>query len=146
MKTSQKGLDLIKRFEGFSARPYKCPAGKMTIGYGHVIRPAENLDKINPEQAETLLREDVGIAEGCIRRNVKTGLSQSQFDALVSFIYNVGTQAFEKSYLLRLLNQGDSERAARQFSRWVFARGVPLPGLIARRTAEKLMFLTDCHI
>ena len=146
MQTSQKGLDLIKRFEGFSARPYTCPAGKLTIGYGHVIKPAENLTKINTEQAETLLRGDVGIAEACIKKNVKIELSQNEFDALTSFIYNIGSQAFEKSYLLRLLNAENREGAAGQFMKNLMAlarmensKVIPLCGYAAswlRRHSE----------
>jgi lysozyme len=138
---SQEGIELIKRFEGFSARIYKDVAGYPTIGYGHLVATDENFNDITPEQAETLLREDIKEAETAIITQVTVELAQCQFDALVSFIYNVGTQAFEKSYLLRLLNRGDCAGAADQFTRWIFAGGKPVAGLIARRRAEKAMFL-----
>ena len=142
MKISNAGLKLIKQYEGFWGAPYFCPAGKLTIGYGHVILSGENFsDAITEENAEILLKQDVSSAENTLNRLVIIELSQNQFDALVSFVYNVGSKAFEKSTLLRFLNENKLELAAEQFSRWIFAKGVVQKGLINRRVAEKLMFL-----
>lgn len=148
MHISPRGLALIREFEGFSAEPYLCSGGKMTIGYGHVLTADESamLEKITKEHAEALLIQDVAIAEHAVRRLVKTTLAQNQFDALVSFVYNVGAGAFEKSTLLRLVNARDFNAAANQLTRWVYASGKKLNGLMRRRMAEKAMFLHGFNI
>lgn len=120
MKTSEKGLDLIKQFEGFKDHVYICPAGKQTIGYGHVIdRKLIALTKVSPrmtrEKAEQLLKNDVKEAENAINSSVKVNISQSQFDALVSLIYNWGAYNFKISNGLRKLNTGDYKGAAIEF-------------------------------
>lgn len=141
MRVSQTGIELIKKFEGFSAELYFCPAGKRTIGYGHVIRQNERLpDIITPEEAETLLKQDVIVCEAAIRALVKVELRQPELDALASFIYNIGSKAFEKSTLLRFLNKNDRLGAAGQFYRWVYAGGRKMAGLQARRAAEAQLF------
>jgi lysozyme len=138
MKTSQRGIDLIKQFEGLSLTKYMCPAGKPTIGYGHVIMPRENLPNIiTKDQAEMILIDDLKIYEGSVNDAVTVDLHQNGFDALVSFVFNVGGTAFRKSTMLRLINQDDFEGAAKQFDRWVYAAGRKLPGLVARRKAER---------
>lgn len=143
MKTSENGLELIKLYEGFCPTTYLCPAGKLTIGYGHVIVSGENfpVGGISRENAGIKLKQDVIAVEKTLGSLVITQLLQNQFDALVSFVYNVGSKAFEKSTLLRLLNENKPELAAEQFSKWIFAGGVVQKGLIRRRSAEKLMFL-----
>lgn len=143
MQTSEQGIALIKRFEGFSAAPYFCPAGKPTIGYGHVIRQGEAFPYlgISEQQATSLLKQDLIPVENTLKKRVVYPINQCQFDALASFIYNAGIQAFEKSTLLRILNQGDVPSAAAQFNRWVYAAGKPLEGLKKRREAEKSLFL-----
>jgi len=120
MKTSEKGLDLIKQFEGFKDHVYICPAGKQTIGYGHVIDPKLiALTKVFPrmtrEKAEQLLKNDVKEAENAINSSVKVNISQGQFDALVSLIYNWGAYNFKISNGLRKLNTGDYKGAAIEF-------------------------------
>lgn len=141
MKTSTAGIALIKRFEGFSETVYKDAAGHPTIGYGHCLLPGETFEVISEQEAQCLLAEDLAVAEQAIEKHVKIALTQGQYDALASLIYNIGAQAFEKSYLLRLLNQNNPEAASEQFGRWVYAGGKRLPGLIARRAAEKAIFL-----
>jgi len=140
MKVSQAGLDLIKKFEGFSPTIYKDAADHPTIGYGHLVKTGELFGTITEEKACSLLADDVATAEQAVERLVKISLTQGQCDALVSLIYNIGNQAFEKSYLLRLLNAGNTEAAGEQFGRWIYAGGKRLPGLIARRRAETLLF------
>ena len=139
MHTSQKGLDLIKSSEGLRLSAYKCPADVWTIGYGTTagVKPGQTITK---ERAEELLRDDARRFEGYVDRLVKVPLTQGQFDALVSFTYNLGPGALEKSTLLRLLNAGDYAGAASQFGRWINAGGKPLAGLVRRRAAERALF------
>lgn len=136
---SPAGLALIRAHEGFSPAAYRCPAGKRTIGYGHVLRPGETLSQITSEQGEALLRADVAPIEIYLN-GVFPGLTQNQFDALVSFCFNVGLGAFERSTLFSLLKDGDLSGAARQFGRWTHANGKALPGLVKRRAAERQLF------
>jgi len=148
MQISQVGIDLIKRFEGFASEPYYCPGGKLTVGYGHVMTDEEaaTVERITKEHAEILLRQDAKIAEEAINKLVSVAIKQNQFDALVSFVFNVGGHAFEKSTMLKLLNNNDIGAAARQFDRWVYAAGKKLEGLARRRAAEKALFLGDADI
>jgi len=141
MKTGEKGLALIKHFEGLRLRAYQCSADVWTIGYGHTagVRPG---DVITPEQADAFLRGDVADAERAVGRFVRVPLTQCQFDALVSFTFNLGSGNLRTSTLLRLLNAGDYPGAAGQLLRWVNAGGKRLPGLVRRREAEKALFDT----
>ena len=141
MHISERGLALLKTFEGFCATEYICPAGKPTIGYGHVIGADEDFsDGISESQAELMLIADVSVAERAVNRLAQVTLNQSQFDALVVLTYNIGVGAFENSTLLRLLNAADAQGAAAQFSHWVYGGGKVLPGLVARRAAEEGLF------
>jgi lysozyme len=120
MKTSEKGLDIIKQFEGFKDYVYICPAGLPTIGYGHVIDSksvalTKAAPRITREKAEQLLKNDVKEAENAINSSVKVNISQGQFDALVSLIYNWGAYNFKISLGLRKLNAGDYGGAADEF-------------------------------
>ncbi len=139
MHTSQKGLDLIKSFEGLRLSAYKCPADVWTIGYGTTagVKPGQTITK---ERAEELLRDDVKRFEDQVLRLVKVPLTQGQLDALVSFTYNLGAANLGNSTLLRLLNAGDYKGAAAQFDRWTNAGGKELPGLVKRRAAERALF------
>lgn len=146
MKTSDKGLALIKQFEGFSARPYLCPAGVPTIGYGATYYPdgrrVTMQDKpVSEADASVMLRAMLASYEAGIARYVQVPLTQGQYDALVSFAYNLGLSALKSSTLLRLLNLRDYAGAAAQFARWNRAGGKVLPGLTRRREAERVMFL-----
>ncbi|WP_277971769.1 lysozyme [Pantoea agglomerans] len=141
MNVSLTGLGLIKKFEGFRAEAYRCPAGVWTIGYGHTGNVKEG-DTCTPEQADHWLQEDCLVAELTIGANVKTHLNQNQFDALVSFIFNLGSGNFVGSTLLKKLNVGDYAGAADEFGKWVNAGGRKLPGLVERRAAEKALFVS----
>lgn len=141
MKISQTGLDKIKRHEGLRLYPYKDEAGHWTIGYGHKLLPGEWYDKINEQQAEDLLRQDLAIAESAVNDLVKVPLSQNQYDALVSFVYNVGVNAFRESTLLRKLNAGDYTGAAAEFPRWKYAGGKVSSILVRRRAREQDLFV-----
>lgn len=141
-RTSPAGLALIRRFESFSPTVYLCPAGKRTVGYGHVIRDPNLLySRLTREQAEALLVEDLAPVEIYLSA-VLPGLTQAQFDALASFCFNVGLHAFETSTLFARLKAGDVAGAASQFPRWVHAKGKVLPGLVRRRAAERDLFLS----
>lgn len=138
---SQQGLDFIKKFEGFSPLPYVCPAGKETIGYGHVIKHGEQFPcGVTEQQAEEILLDDVAEAEQCIFDCVEVDLMPFQFDALVSLIFNIGTNAFRKSTLLRMLNTEQYEEAGNQFLRWVYSNEKKISGLVKRREEEKKLF------
>lgn len=139
MHISQQGLDLIKSFEGLRLSAYKCPADVWTIGYGTTagVKPGQTITK---ERAEELLREDVKRFEDQVLRLVKVPLTQGQFDALVSFVYNLGAGNLSNSTLLRLLNEGDYAGAGAQFERWTKAGGKVLAGLVRRRAAERALF------
>lgn len=146
MKTSKAGLDLIKQFESFRAAPYLCSAGVPTIGYGTTVYPNGikvklSDQKITQQLAETFLQHHVNAIEKDVSRLVKVTLSQNQFDALMSFVYNVGLGAFRDSTLLKLLNAGDIDGASKQFERWNKANGKIVDGLTNRRNAEKALFL-----
>ncbi len=139
MKTSQKGIDLIKQFEGCRLVAYKCPAGIWTIGYGHT-QGVKAGDKITRSKAESFLRSDLKKFEKGILNSVKVPLNQYQFDALISFTYNCGLGAFKSSTLLKKLNAGDYKGAGAEFLKWNKSNGRVLAGLKRRRKAEKVLF------
>ena len=147
MKTGTRGKKLIKSFEGFRAIAYICPAGVPTIGYGTTringSRVKEGM-KITSDEAEVFLEQDLKVFEDAINHNVLVEINQNQFDALVSFVYNVGIANFKKSTLLKKLNKGYYEEASNQLLRWTRAGGKVLNGLVRRREAEKELFLEDC--
>ena len=134
---TQNGLDLIKRFEGFSRTVYFCPAGYPTIGYGHVVKDGEDFSNgIMEGEAEELLRQDAVIAERAVLRLINVPLTDGQFDALVSFTYNLGGGALQRSTLRRKINREEHGEVPEQFMRWVWAGGRKLKGLVRRRAAE----------
>lgn len=139
MKTSQKGLDLIKKYEGCRLISYKCPAGVYTIGYGHT-KGVKKGQKISQKRAEDFLREDIEQFENGVKKYVSAPLNQNQFDALVSFCFNCGLGAFKNSTLRKKLNAKDYTGAAKEFLRWNKSNGVVLEGLKRRRNAEKDLF------
>lgn len=139
LKISDKGIQLIRSFEGCKLEAYKDAVGIPTIGYGSTEGVTMG-DTITQEEAENLLREDLRRFEDCVNSYVDVEISQCEFDALVSFAFNVGCNALKNSTLLRLLNQGDHDGAAQQFLRWDKAGGKPLAGLTRRRKAESVLF------
>jgi lysozyme len=144
MNLSQTGIDLIKRFELFEPNPYPDPVGIMTVGYGHVIREGESFDhSLTEHGASELLRKDAAEAENAVRIGVKVSLTQDQFDALVSLIFNIGTGAFIESTLLRKLNKGNKIAAGCEFIRWNRAGGKVMDGLTKRRILEAALFLKE---
>lgn len=144
MKTSANGIAHIKEFEGFRGKRYLCPANKPTIGYGHVIVDSERATlwgaDLTEEQATKLLMKDLVRFEDAVLAMVAVPLTQGQFDALVSFAYNLGEAKLRSSTLLKLLNAGDYDGARKQINRWVYSNGKKLDGLIRRRASETEMF------
>lgn len=141
MRTSQRGVDLIKEFEGYSERVYMCAGGKYTIGYGHT-RGVEPDDTCTREQAEEYLRLDLIDAEETIEALINVPLSQNQFDALVSLVYNIGSGNFYSSTIRRVINCkiSDPEEYRRAWMMWVKSKGNVLKGLVRRREAEYKLF------
>lgn len=144
MKTSQRGIDLIKEFEGYSERVYMCDGGKYTIGYGHT-RGVEPGDTCTREQAEEYLRMDVVEAEETIEALVKVPLTQNQFDALVSLVYNIGSGNFYDSTIRRVINNNvsDINEYRKAWMMWVKSKGKILKGLERRRIAEFNLFCSN---
>lgn len=141
---SKQGLDLICRFEGFSPVIYICPAGYPTIGYGHLITEANKerfLDGVDEDEALELLRSDVGKAERTVLRLITVPLTQGQFDALVSFTFNLGSGALQRSTLRRKVNREEHHDVPAEFMKWVWADGRKLKGLVKRRAAEVKMYV-----
>lgn len=146
MKISENGFELIRTFEGFRSEAYRDSVGIWTIGYGWT-HPVDGISidngmMITSDKAENLLRVGIQKYEQNINRYVKVPLTQNQFDALVSFAYNLGSQALNQSTLLKLLNAGNTQGAAEEFLRWNKAGGRVLPGLTRRREAERELFLS----
>lgn len=141
---SKYGLDLIKEFEGFVPHIYKDAAGFPTIGYGHLILEHERKwfeNGISEEAAERLLAQDVRFAESAVLRLIKVPLTDGQFDALVSFTFNLGGGALQRSTLRRKVNREEHTEVPEQFMRWVWAGGRRLKGLIRRREAEAQFYI-----
>lgn len=139
---NQRGLELIKKFEGLSLRAYRDPVGIWTIGYGHTGPEVGRGDVITRTEAERLLRSDLDRFESSVQRLVKVPLNSNQFSALVSFTYNVGAGNLGKSTLLKLLNRRNYQGAADQFPKWVYGGGKVLSGLVRRRREERALFLS----
>ena len=149
MKISQKGLDLIKEFEGLRLHPYKDAVGVPTIGYGTTVYPngtRVNLydEEITEEEAEEFLRVQVDEIYGYAVNKANTAhtMTQNMFDALVSFTYNLGGGNLRKSTLLKLHNQMNHGLASQEFKKWNKAGGKVLNGLTRRREAEKALYLS----
>lgn len=140
MNVSETGIELIKKFEGCVLKAYKCPAGVWTIGYGHTAGVKEG-QTITNKEAEELLKKDLATFETYVSNLVTVAINQNQFDALVSFCYNLGPGNLKTSTLLKRINASDFYGAAEQFDRWVYAGGKKLSGLVKRRSAEKTLFL-----
>ncbi len=146
MKTNNLGLDLIKRFEGLSLKPYKCPADIPTIGYGSTFyedgaKVTLNDAPITGGRAEKILQNVLVGFEKAVLGLVTTPINENQFSALVSLCYNIGIGNLKSSTLLRKINEGDFGTASAEFLRWNKAGGKALSGLTMRRQAEKDLFL-----
>jgi GH24 family phage-related lysozyme (muramidase) len=141
MKISAAGIELLKQFEGCRLTAYQDSVGVWTIGFGTTAGVKEG-QTISQVKAEEYLRFDLAIFEKAVTESLKVPVNQNQFDALVSFTYNVGVSAFRSSTLLNLINEKtDKKVVAAEFSKWVKAGNQTLPGLVSRRKAESELFL-----
>jgi lysozyme len=147
-KLSQRGLELIKSFEGLKLKPYLCPASIPTLGYGNTYYPDGTKVKltdpaITQEKAEELLKFLVVAYEKAVDSFCRDDISQSQFDALTSFAYNVGTGNLQKSTLIKKVNANPQDPTIRaEFMKWNKAAGKVLLGLTRRRTAEANLYFS----
>lgn len=143
MKTSEKGIKLIKRHESCRLTAYKCPAGVWTIGYGHTGDDVQPGMIISRGKADNYLRADLKDAEKAIEEEGLT-LNQNQFDALVSFVFNVGAGNFRNSTLLRKAKiNTDDPSIANEFGKWKYGGGKVLPGLVKRRKEEAKLYFSS---
>lgn len=146
---SDECIRLIQHYEGCKLKAYKCPAGVWTIGYGHTGKDVKEGLVISQQRATDLLREDVANFAADVNSLLKVRVTQRQFDALVSFAYNVGSdidldtiaEGLGDSTLLKLVNAGNFAKAADEFPKWNKAKGKVLGGLVKRRAAERALFL-----
>lgn len=140
--TSARGIDFIKSFESFCKLPYICPAGLLTIGYGHLILPGEDYDYLSLEDGEDLLKRDLLKVERAVIRNINITLDQNQFDSLVSLTFNIGSGALQRSTLRQKINYESGVGEIKQeFMKWIYSGGKVLAGLVKRRIAEVEMYL-----
>lgn len=142
MKTSRNGFELIKRYEGCRLTAYKCPAGVLTVGYGHTGTDVVAGMVITQQQADELLQKDVRWAEDAVNRE-KLNINQNQFDALVSFVFNLGAGNFRSSSLLKMIRINPLSLNIRtEFEKWCKAKGSTLPGLALRRKHEADLYFS----
>ena len=145
MRPSKRCTDLIKHFEGVYLKPYICPAGYWTIGVGHLITHGEAAKYalgITQQQCDNLLASDLSKCCVSVERLINVKLTQGQFDALVSFVFNLGHGRLHASSLRAKINRGDMDGAANEFGKWTLAGGRRLAGLVRRREAERLLFVS----
>lgn len=140
MKTSDNGIDFLKEVESVKLKAYLDTGGVWTNGVGHTGPDVHEGQVVDEAQVDAWLKEDVLEAEDAVNRGVKVSLSQNQFDALVSFTFNVGVSAFLNSTLLRKLNASDYEGAKNELSRWVRDNGKIVKGLVNRRLKEQKLY------
>lgn len=144
METSERGLALIKDHEGYRDTAYRCPAGEWTIGFGHTSGVKEG-QRCTPMDAGRWLKEDIAAAEREVSFQTQgVPLRQCQYDALVSFVYNLGAGNFRKSTLLKKVRANpDSPSIRDEFGKWIYGGGRVLPGLVARREAEADLYFSE---
>jgi lysozyme len=142
MRTSEAGIILIKSFEGCRTEAYQDAVGVWTIGYGHTIDVKEGMT-ITQHQCDVMLEVDIETYENYINKYVIVSLTQNQFDALVSWVYNLGPTNLRNSTMLKVLNAGKYEEVPYQMKRWNRAGGKVLKGLVVRREAEAELFSNE---
>lgn len=141
MRTGETGINLIKKFESLRLEAYRCPGGVWTIGYGHTKGVKKGM-VITEKEADVLLKQDLEATEEIINRECP-GINQNQFDALMSFVFNVGEGNFKKSTLLKCIKTNPENVNIRyEFSRWNKSKGMILSGLIRRRGAEADLYFS----
>lgn len=142
MNISEKGLQLLKHYEGCELNAYRCSADVLTIGYGHTKGVTEDM-VITQEEADQMLQDEMPEYESYINDMVTVDLNQDQFDAMVCWVYNLGSGNLASSTLLKVLNEGDYEAVPEQMKRWNKAGGKVLNGLIKRRDSEAKLFCSE---
>jgi lysozyme len=145
MRVSAKCIEMIKHHEGVRYEPYRCPAGLWTVGVGHLIGDGKTLPpdwkrKFSTQEVDSILAADLRRFERGVLRLCPVPLTQGQFDALVSFSFNVGLGALQRSTLRMKTNRGEKESAAKEFSKWTKGGGRVLPGLVKRRKDEATLY------
>ena len=143
---NERGIEIVKSFEGLSFRPYVCAGGVNSVGYGATVgsdgEPIDlDMEPISETEAEALLLLDLESSEGWVFRLIKAALTENQYSALTSFTFNVGCSALMRSTLRMKLNREEYQGAADEFSKWRIAGGRILAGLVRRRAAERALFL-----
>ena len=143
---NERGIEMVKSFEGLALRPYVCAGGVNSVGYGATRSstggPIDlDMEPISETEAEALLIRDLESSEGWVSRLIKTALTENQYSALVSFTFNVGAGALQRSTLRMKLNRSEYQGAADEFPKWRIAGGRILAGLVRRRAAERALFL-----
>lgn len=139
MHISKEGICLIKKFEGLKLESYKCSASVWTYGYGSTKNVKEG-DTISKKDAEKLLLKEIKEYENYLKKLIKVKINQNQFDALVSWVYNLGPNNLEKSTLLKILNNKEYKDVPYEIRKWNKVNGEISEGLIRRRNAESLLF------
>ena len=140
MRASDRCIALLKEFEGLATEAYDDVGGKPTIGYGHLCRKGESFTTLDEAEATRILCVDLEEAEACVTDCVDVPITQGQFDALCSFVFNLGCARLRSSTLLKHLNAGRYQEAASEFPRWCRVGQNQVPGLLRRRLAEQLLF------
>jgi len=135
--------DFIEQWEGFRETAYLCPAGVLTIGFGHTGSDVKEGQVVTYKEAYNMLLEDLKRYASGLAAWVNVKVTEDQYIALLSLAFNVGVGAVAKSTLLRLLNAGDIEAAGDEFLKWTYAAGRELPGLVRRRREERKLFLGE---
>ena len=146
MKTNNSGIDLVRQFEGCELHAYKCPAGVLTIGYGHTGPDVVSGLVITQQRAVELLQGDLAKFEKAVAAALKVPVTANQFAAMVALAYNIGAGAFAKSTLVKRLNAGKTQEAADQFLAWNKAGGKVVAGLDRRRRAERDLCLQGAAV
>jgi len=141
MRTCPESINIIKKYEGLRLKPYLCPAGLKTIGYGHVILPGENFgDSISEQVAQGLLEADLKRFERGVSNLCRGVAHPMKFGALVSFAFNLGLGALQRSTLRQKVLRGEDDEVPAEFLKWVRGGGRILPGLVKRRVAEAALW------
>lgn len=148
-KLNEESLDHLKEFEGWREKAYRCPGGHWTIGYGHKIVPGDGINEnscISKADGLRLLEQDVETAAKCVENKVNVHLTDNEFGALVSFVYNLGSGTFGQSSIPGSLNAGNKNEACNTMQKYVYASKVKLPGLVKRRAKEVELFQKAVNI
>ena len=143
---SEIGIKFIKSFESYSSQIYICPAGYRTIGYGHLLKDDEKFQHLTKAEAEDLLEHDLFSAQIAVLRLIHNDLEQHQFDMLVSFTFNLGAGALQRSTLRSKFNRGEDIFVQKEFERWIYAKGRIIPGLGRRRRSEAQIYLGGYNV